>query len=81
MRLPKAGRGLAVVALLVGCAAAASSAQQSFPERPSGFAIEGPAEQGGLIRGSAPAGTVALALDGKPVVIAADGVVAGAMSR
>lgn len=37
------------------------------------FRLDGAARQGALMRGEAPAGTVALSLDGKPVPLAADG--------
>ena len=40
---------------------------------PSGFSLEGAPVQGGLVRGLAPAGTVALALDGTLVPTAPDG--------
>ena len=38
-----------------------------------GLGIDGPLQQGTLARGTAPAGTVALTLDGRPVPVAADG--------
>jgi murein DD-endopeptidase MepM/ murein hydrolase activator NlpD len=38
-----------------------------------GFRLDGPLVQGTLVRGAAPAGTVALTLDGKPVPLAGDG--------
>jgi murein DD-endopeptidase MepM/ murein hydrolase activator NlpD len=37
------------------------------------FQLNGPATQGALLRGSAPAATVALTLDGRPVTLAEDG--------
>lgn len=37
-----------------------------------GFHLDGPLTQGALVRGAAPAGTVALTLDGKPVALADD---------
>jgi len=37
------------------------------------FALSGPAEQGALLRGTAPPATARLLLDGKPVPLAADG--------
>jgi murein DD-endopeptidase MepM/ murein hydrolase activator NlpD len=40
---------------------------------PADFAFRGRLEQGGLVFGTAPAGTVALTLDGEPVPVAADG--------
>ena len=53
----------AAAALLIACTAAAES--------PS-LHLEGDLRQGALVRGIAPAGTVALLLDGKPVRLAAD---------
>jgi murein DD-endopeptidase MepM/ murein hydrolase activator NlpD len=49
-------------ALLLACAAAAPA-----------FRLEGDLLQGGLVRGTAPAGTLALTLDGNPVPLAEDG--------
>lgn len=40
---------------------------------PAEFRLEGVAEQGGLLRGRAPEGAVALTLDGEPVALAPDG--------
>jgi biotin carboxyl carrier protein len=54
-------------ALLLGAAAAAPAQQQA------GIMLEGPLVQGGLVHGTAPAGTVALTLDGRPVPLAPGG--------
>lgn len=51
----------------------AVAAPLSLGAVPSGITLEGAAAQGGLIRGRAPAGTVALALDGGAVPFAPDG--------
>ena len=40
---------------------------------PADFALEGAVSQGGVVLGTAPAGTTALMLDGKPIPLAADG--------
>ena len=42
-------------------------------QAPADFVLEGAVQQGGLVRGRAPAGTVRLTLDGKPVSLADDG--------
>ena len=56
----------ALAALLaIGAPASAAPAQ-------TGFAISGDRSQGGVIFGTAPAGTVRLTLDGKPVALAED---------
>lgn len=52
-------------------AAALLGAAQPAPE--SGFRLTGTQMQGGLLRGVAPAGTVALSLDGRAVPMAGDG--------
>jgi len=57
-------RWLAAAAALVAPAGAAE---------PPTFRLDGRLEQGALVRGTAPAGTVALTLDGQPVPIAAGG--------
>jgi hypothetical protein len=54
-------------ALLLSAAAAAPAQQQA------GIMLEGPLVQGGLVHGTAPAGTVAVTLDGRPVPLAPDG--------
>ncbi|WP_157215040.1 M23 family metallopeptidase [Flavisphingomonas formosensis] len=43
------------------------------PPQAFDFALRGPLSQGGVAIGSAPAGAVSLALDGKPVELASDG--------
>jgi len=63
-RISRAIRWLAAAAALVAPAAAAE---------PPAFRLDGRLEQGALVRGTAPAGTVALSLDGNPVPIAAGG--------
>ena len=63
----------AVLALLI---AASATAQQSPPPATAGqsaFRWTGALSQGGLILGTAPAGTRTLALDGKPIALSADG--------
>lgn len=50
------------------CLATAASAQDM-----SAIRIDGRPEQGGIVRGTVPTGTNALALDGKPIVLAPDG--------
>jgi murein DD-endopeptidase MepM/ murein hydrolase activator NlpD len=62
-------RLLAFAALLL----AAPAILQAQPIRGQPIAIEGQAVQGGLVRGHAPAGTVALSLGDHPVAVAADG--------
>ncbi|MDB5690380.1 MAG: peptidase [Sphingomonas bacterium] len=48
--------------------------QRADPGRsPRAFVLDGAITQGGLVRGTAPAGTIALTLDGQPVALAADG--------
>ena len=46
---------------------------RSQPRSLNNFMIEGDARQGGLVRGQAPTGTVSIALDGRPVLLARDG--------
>lgn len=43
------------------------------PLPPARFSLSGPREQGGVLLGSAPAGTVRLTFNGQPVALAADG--------
>jgi murein DD-endopeptidase MepM/ murein hydrolase activator NlpD len=56
-----------------GLAAAAAFALTAAQPAPADFSLRGAAVQGGLIHGSAPAGTATLTLDGKPVPLSADG--------
>lgn len=51
------------------------TAPQRATEAPEAadFALEGAISQGGVVLGTAPAGTTALTLDGKPIPLAADG--------
>lgn len=74
--------GLAMAAALAGCVAppvpppspmAAPRPVPRPPVAPTPFRWTGRLSQGGLIRGTAPAGTTALTLDGAPVPVAADG--------
>ena len=58
------------LALALALAAAAPGAAQPVPAR---FTYSGELTQGGWLKGSVPAGTVALTLDGAPVDIAPDG--------
>ncbi|WP_407033759.1 M23 family metallopeptidase [Facivitalis istanbulensis] len=64
-------------ALLMACAAPHDPvAAQSMPAPvapPTAFRWTGELRQGGLIRGQAPAGAVAVTLDGQPIPIAPDG--------
>lgn len=52
---------------------AAASAAAPAPVRPADFILTGEQTQGGWLRGTAPAGTVALVLDGEVVPLADDG--------
>lgn len=67
-----AGRGRAAALILVASAAAALTAASPPVEAPA-FRLDGRVEQGALVRGAAPAGTVTLALDGAPLPLADDG--------
>ncbi|SMF66847.1 Murein DD-endopeptidase MepM and murein hydrolase activator NlpD, contain LysM domain [Allosphingosinicella indica] len=58
-----------MLALAGGCVAAAAFAQTGSDP----FQLSGRAEQGGLLLGTAPEGTVRLTLDGKPVPLAPGG--------
>jgi hypothetical protein len=76
---------LAVVVLASGCAATPAPApaldappaavvRPAAPQTaPARFVFDGPATQGGFLRGTAPRGTTTLTLDGKPVELAEDG--------
>lgn len=59
-------RFFAAASLLIAVPAAAAATQ-------AGFMLDGPAVQGGLVRGRAPAGSTALFLGDRPVALAADG--------
>jgi len=60
--------------MLFATAAAAQFSGSPLPTDPEfQIVLSRPAAQGGLVSGSAPAGTVALTLDGKPVKLAGDG--------
>ncbi len=61
------------LALLAGSVAAAQVAAPPHQIASTTFRWTGALTQGGLIAASAPMGTVAVTLDGKPVAIAADG--------
>ncbi|WP_085808990.1 M23 family metallopeptidase [Sphingomonas sp. TZW2008] len=67
-------RALAVVAIAsASMAGAAVRVAQPMVAADERIAIAGSASQGGLLLGTAPRGTIALALDGKPVAVAPDG--------
>ena len=57
---------------LAFAAAIAAAQAPGAPEPHGGFAFSGRMEQGGLVRGTAPPGTVRLTLGGNPVPLAAD---------
>ncbi len=63
----------AVLVLLAASSAAAQQAPPSNTVSQSAFRWTGPLSQGGLILGTAPAGTRTLMLDGKPVALSPDG--------
>ncbi|HEX8525630.1 M23 family metallopeptidase, partial [Allosphingosinicella sp.] len=63
---------LAALALLVAAASAAPAAQPPSQSGGQLVLLDG-AVQGGLVRGRAPAGTVALLVDGRPLPFASDG--------
>jgi murein DD-endopeptidase MepM/ murein hydrolase activator NlpD len=50
-----------------------AASQVSAPSAPAPLVLEGTIQQGGLVRGRVPDGTVEMKLDGKPVPLAADG--------
>lgn len=67
-------RSLLIILALGGCVSPKAELPQPIPQvaRPAEpvqvrFALEGPLIQGGLVRGTAPEGTVAVMLDGRPV--------------
>lgn len=66
---------VAAIALPCAAALAGPSAPAPTPAAPAAtdFALAGELTQGGWARGTVPRGTVALALDGRPVPVAADG--------
>ncbi|WP_338467237.1 M23 family metallopeptidase [Novosphingobium sp. ZN18A2] len=84
-----AGAAMLLAGAGTGCAAASTStaaptspaaqagavSSSAIPEmhRPAAIELTGALEQGGWARGTAPAGTVSLDLDGKPVSVAPDG--------
>lgn len=67
------GRLAAALALLAGFAAAAGALSASEVAPSTSFKIDGRAEQGGVLQGVAPSGTISIALDGKSVAMASDG--------
>jgi murein DD-endopeptidase MepM/ murein hydrolase activator NlpD len=85
----RAAAGAAALVLLAGCSGvprndgapataappAPTPAEGAFfvPGRPATFAFAGELTQGGWIKGTVPAGTRTLTLDGRPVVVAPDG--------
>lgn len=71
------------VAELSGGLAGAGGPAQAAPQRPgsAGLTYAGELTQGGWVRGTVPAGTKSLTLDGKPVAIAPDGAWFAAFDR
>ncbi len=69
----RASAALAIAVLGFMALIRAASASADTPVSSSEFAVSGDLQQGGWIRGVVPAGTVSLALDGKPVAFAPDG--------
>ncbi len=68
-----------VAALLI--AAAAPVAAVEAPASAADFALDGELTQGGWVRGRAPTGTVALTLDGQPLVVDGEGRFIAAFDR
>lgn len=66
-------RALIASAMLVAAPALAAPAPLLPPAQSAAFSFAGPLQQGAIVVGTAPAGTVSLALDGKPVPLAPDG--------
>jgi murein DD-endopeptidase MepM/ murein hydrolase activator NlpD len=71
-------RAAAASLMLLIAPAAPAAAQRTDPGRPAlaapgPFALDGAIEQGGLVRGRVPPGTLRLTLDGVPVPVAPDG--------
>jgi murein DD-endopeptidase MepM/ murein hydrolase activator NlpD len=60
-------------AFLAPLAASVFALAAAAPQPAADFALRGAPAQGALLFGTAPAGTVALSLDGKPVAMAGDG--------
>lgn len=58
---------------VIAAASAASIVARTPVRRDDDFLLQGELTQGGWLRGQAPAGATALALDGQPVAMAADG--------
>jgi len=86
--------GAAILPLLASCSAgppaesaapvevpAVGTGPVYVPARPANFAFAGELTQGGWVKGTAPAGTRTLTLDGKPVAIAPDGSFFAAFDR
>ena len=74
----KAIGAAAMAAILSACISAdaattATVPPAAAPAQPADFRLEGRALQGALVRGTAPAGTAELSLDGKPVPLGPDG--------
>ncbi len=71
------GGALAILALATCIAPAAALSPIDTPVRPvahvSGFTLVGTIGQGGMVIGTAPAGTTTLTLDGQPIPLAPDG--------
>ncbi len=91
----RAGLVLLVAGMLPGCSsspqaevgAAPVGSAQDLPEqtyvaaRPSTFAFAGELTQGGWIKGTVPAGTYSLAIDGQPIPFSGDGSFFAAFDR
>ncbi|SFF78062.1 Peptidase family M23 [Novosphingobium sp. CF614] len=73
--------GLAAISILFAVAGAAPVVPGELPPRPAHLLFSGEVTQGGWIRGTAPAGTKALSLDGRPVAVARDGAWFAAFDR
>lgn len=69
----RASAALALAVLGFMALIRAASASADTPVSSSEIAVSGDLQQGGWIRGVVPAGTVSLALDGKPLAFAPDG--------
>jgi hypothetical protein len=59
--------------LLLLLLALPAASQVATPPAPASLLLEGTAQQGALLRGRAPPGTIEIKLDGKPVPLSADG--------
>ena len=78
MRLGQALASVALIGSLVACVEALAAQSPaggaaSAAVAPGDFALQGPLSQGGMVIGTAPAGTTVLTLDGAPIRLAPDG--------